>query len=256
MNLKNLLIQRYPERLPTPSPQTARHIACQGAKILASKGPPPLVGRKALFFSCLRSAPKIPLLLQGILLFPLALLLHHLRREPLLPAMLGISGTAFALLFMPWLYRNFPEGSTEPEDTTLYSLRDLFSAKIALYGAIDCALTLLFGAVCHHFLSVGWLRYAAEFWGSFSCTAGMCFFVLFRSSRPESHVLIITALGAPAIRELVRLFPGGMLWLSRPSVMTTTIAASTAVLAIGIAYMLKTPHRMCASYETRRMTIC
>ncbi len=90
---------------------------------------------------------------------------------------MGVIGCLFVVLMIPELWRNRETDSVQVEAACLYSLRQVYAARITLFGMVDVALLTLFS------LSLGNLGFTlvevlAHFLLPVTVTACICFWLL------------------------------------------------------------------------------
>lgn len=83
-------------------------------------------------------------LFQLMLLFALWLMLPSIDGELCVERTLGVMASLFVILIIPELWKNRTYQSMEIEATSYYSLRQIYSARMLLFGVVDVVLITLF----------------------------------------------------------------------------------------------------------------
>lgn len=84
-------------------------------------------------------------LLQAVFLLAVWMGLTMLGSAEAVKKGLGIAGTLFVTMMIPELWKNRENGATEVEDSCLYTLRQIYSARILLFLAAD---TVILSSFC------------------------------------------------------------------------------------------------------------
>lgn len=95
-------------------------------------------------------------LLQALLLLVLYGYVSSLQETLLIRQALGIGGPLFIILVIPELWRNQSCNALDIESVTMYTLRQLYAARLALFAGVDLLLLSIFcfGTVVSHTLSI------------------------------------------------------------------------------------------------------
>ena len=83
-------------------------------------------------------------LLQGALLLAVCLLLRRLDTGLEIRRSLGVAAPLFVILLLPELWKNRGNDAMEVEGTTLYTLRQVYAARMTLFAGMDLLLLTLF----------------------------------------------------------------------------------------------------------------
>lgn len=115
--------------------------------------------------------------LQGALLLFAAQQIPGMKDDFYRVRSIGVIGCLFVVLMIPELWRNRETDATQVEASCLYSLRQIYAARITLFGIVDVALLTLFG------LSLGSMGYTltdvlSQFLLPVTVTACICFSLL------------------------------------------------------------------------------
>ncbi len=81
---------------------------------------------------------------QLLLLFILWVTLPSLQSEQLIQRTLGVMASLFVILIIPELWKNQTNYSMEIEATSYYSLRQIYAARMLLFGIVDIMLITFF----------------------------------------------------------------------------------------------------------------
>ena len=85
--------------------------------------------------------------LQGLLLATICGLLQSSNSAYWVRRCLGATAPLFVILILPELWKNRSASAMEVECTTLYTLRQIYAARLTLFAGVDFALLSLFFAV-------------------------------------------------------------------------------------------------------------
>ncbi len=121
------------------------------------------LGMGEFLWSQLRLTRKRWWLLQGLLLLLAWRILPEMDKNYLQLRTMGVVGCLFVVLMIPEFWRNQDNDSTQIEAACLYSLRQIYAARMTLFGIVDVGLITLFGLMLrreglltmellHHFL--------------------------------------------------------------------------------------------------------
>lgn len=83
-------------------------------------------------------------LLQGVLLLLVCLLLHSCESSLEVRRSLGVAAPLFVILLLPELWKNRSNDAMEVEGTTLYTLRQVYAARLTLFAGVDLLLLTVF----------------------------------------------------------------------------------------------------------------
>jgi hypothetical protein len=105
---------------------------------------------------------------------------------------MGVSGVLFVVLFVPELWKNENSYSLEIEGTSYYSLREIYAARMLLFGGVDLFLISVFLIVVRTAFQVPLMELAIQFLLPLTVTAGICF-GMFASPKKTGEGAAITA---------------------------------------------------------------
>lgn len=94
------------------------------------------------------------------------------------PRSMGVAGTLFVIFVIPELWKNRSSRSMEIEAAAYYSLRQIYAARMLLFGVVDILLLTLFSGAAFIFLGIAFADLIAQFLFPMTVTACICFGVL------------------------------------------------------------------------------
>lgn len=125
--------------------------------------------------SQLRFIQKRWWVLQAMLLLSTGFLLQWMESDFAIRRCLGIAAPLFAVLILPELWRNRSFEAMEIESATLYTLRQIYAARITLFAGVDILLISTFFAGA----SVSLWELAIQFLFPFCVSCCICLFCLY-----------------------------------------------------------------------------
>lgn len=154
---------------------------------------------------------------------------------------MGVIGCLFVVLMIPELWRNRESDSTQVEAACLYSLRQIYAARLTLFGMVDVALLTLFS------LGLGRMGFTlAEVLSQFllpaTVTACICFSLLCgRQSWNEAVCLAACLLFGGAWWLLLMNEP--LYTMIVPGVWTALFGLALAFLALAVRRTVRTTNQ-------------
>ncbi len=129
-------------------------------------------------------------LIQGTLLLVLWLFLKYLDSSRYTQRSIGITAPLFVLLIIPEIWKNKNADAMEVEGTTLYSIRQIYAARMILFASVDLVLLSLFFIAASYIdrLAIGEL--VIQFFVPFNAACCICFRMLY-SKRADSQILAL-----------------------------------------------------------------
>lgn len=94
------------------------------------------------------------------------------------PRSMGVAGTLFVIFVIPELWKSRSSRSMEIEAAAYYSLRQIYAARMLLFGVVDMLLLTLFFGATSMFLGIAFTDLVAQFLFPMTVTACICFGVL------------------------------------------------------------------------------
>lgn len=117
-------------------------------------------------------------LLQILLLIGIGFVLSSNQEEFFIRRGLGIASVLFVILIIPELWKNKSNQCMEIESASYYSLRQIYSARIFLFGLVDIILLTGFCLFLHGKLHITLLSLLSQFLFPAAVTACICFGML------------------------------------------------------------------------------
>lgn len=118
-------------------------------------------------------------MLQGLLLIFLCWFLHFTVSDFLIRRTLGTVASLFVILILPELWKNHSNNAMEVECTTLYSLRQIYAARLTLFAGVDILLLTLFFVSTSFVARLTLLEMLIQFLLPFNVTCCICFRCLY-----------------------------------------------------------------------------
>lgn len=133
--------------------------------------------------------------LQSLILLALWVALVTVNDEVYIQRSMGIVATLFVILVIPELWKNRSCGCMEIEATSYYSLKQVYAARMLLFGITDLFLVTLFLGIVSTRLNFELLELMIQFLVPLCVTACICFGVLCsRYFLNETVVIILCVL--------------------------------------------------------------
>ena len=117
-------------------------------------------------------------ILQFTLLFALWISLPHLQSEQSTQRAMGIMASLFVILIIPEFWKNQTYHSMEIEGTSYYSLRQIYAARMLLFGIVDIGLITLFCGFTSVMWNVTFSQLVVQFILPMVVTSCICFRIL------------------------------------------------------------------------------
>lgn len=123
--------------------------------------------------------------LQGAVLFMLWWILKHLGSSLFIAhRSMGVAAPLFVVLLVPELWKNRSYTAMEVEGTTYYNLRQIYAARMMVFGLVDLVLLSVFLAAVSFTARMGIWEFAIQFFIPFNVSCCICFGTLY--SKMES----------------------------------------------------------------------
>ena len=129
-------------------------------------------------FSQFRLIRKRWWMLQAALLIVTFFLMNYLDDSEYLMRTIGTSSVLFIVMIIPEFWRNKESDSLQIEATCLYSLRQIYSARVFLIGVADVFMITLFMLVCCVGMRMHFMDILVQFLFPMVVAAGICFAML------------------------------------------------------------------------------
>ena len=117
-------------------------------------------------------------LLQVLLLYLAGLIIPYMEEDLYIQRSMGIAGVLFVVMVIPELWKNQLYGCTEIELSSYYSLRQIYSARILLFGLTDIIMLTVFCIVLHGKMYFTISGIMSQFLFPMAVTACICFGIL------------------------------------------------------------------------------
>lgn len=114
-----------------------------------------------------------------------------LQGEYFVQRSMGVAGVLFVVLIIPELWKNRSSQCMEIEASSYYSLRQIYAARILLFGIIDTLLLTIFCGVLHGSLKFTFVDLMSEFLFPMAVTACICFGLLCNKHSVSETVSIV-----------------------------------------------------------------
>lgn len=129
-------------------------------------------------------------LIQGLLLTVLWLLLKYLGSNCYTQRSIGIAAPLFVLLIIPEMWKNRNANAMEVECTTLYSIRQVYAARMILFAFVDLILLSLFFIAASYIDRLEIWELVIQYFVPFNVACCICFHMLY-SKRTDSQILAL-----------------------------------------------------------------
>lgn len=116
--------------------------------------------------------------IQFVLLFALWVSLPSMESVQLMQRVMGVMASLFVILIIPELWKNQTYHSMEIEATSYYSLRQIYAARMLLFGVVDIVLITLFCAMSSIVWNVTFSQLIVQFILPMVVTSCICFGIL------------------------------------------------------------------------------
>ena len=129
--------------------------------------------------------------LQILLLAGIGLVLSSNQEEFFVQRGLGIASVLFVILIIPELWKNKSNQCMEIESASYFSLRQIYSARIFLFGLVDVVLLTGFCLFLHGRLHITLLSLLSQFLFPAVVTACICFGMLCNKKNVNETISIV-----------------------------------------------------------------
>ena len=117
-------------------------------------------------------------LFQSILLAAIILILPQMQEQYYIQKSIGIAGVLFVIFVIPELWKNKNYHCMEVEAAAYYSLRQIYAARISIFGVVDVFLLTIFCGIVHGTLQITFAELMVQFLFPMTVTACICFWTL------------------------------------------------------------------------------
>ena len=168
--------------------------------------------------------------LQMLVLVFLGFVLKEVKEEFYIQRSMGIAGVLFVILVIPELWKNQLYNCMEIEASSYYSLRQIYSARILLFGIADVLMVTIFCFVLHGKMYFTLAGLMSQFIFPMAVTACICFGLLCNKYQASETVSIVSCLAWSAVWWLATV--NGRIYKA------VTLPVWTALLGIAFAFIL------------------
>lgn len=117
-------------------------------------------------------------LLQTLLLICVGFTIPGMEDDFFVQRSMGVAGVLFVVLVIPELWKNRTNHCMEIEAASFYSLRQIYAARILLFGIVDIFLLTVFCGLLHGKMQFTFLDLLMQFLFPMAVTACICFGLL------------------------------------------------------------------------------
>lgn len=128
--------------------------------------------------------------LQGGSLLLLWMLLADYGEGANAERVLGALSVIFAVLIIPEIWKNRRFSAVEIEKTSYYSLRQICSARILMFAAVDLTMITIFFAVSFSTLQISAYRIVIDFLVPFNISCCICFRLLYSKWQELEYIAV------------------------------------------------------------------
>ena len=143
--------------------------------------------------------------LQFLLLFILGATLISAYEDYYGQRCMGIMASVFVILIIPEFWKNRSYHCMEIEESSYYSLRQIYAARMVLFGIVDTLLLTVFCGIMTMGLNIGFTKLLVQFLLPMLVTACICFGTLCSKSAISETVAIILCVFWCAVWLLITL---------------------------------------------------
>ena len=115
---------------------------------------------------------------QSLLLVLLWVALPSVQGGRIMPRIFGVAASLFIILIIPELWKNRTSRSMEIEAASYYSLRQIYAARMLLFGIVDIALILIFCTLTAMTTNILFSQLLLQFLFPMVVTTAICFGIL------------------------------------------------------------------------------
>lgn len=182
-------------------------------------------------------------LFQLLLLLLLWTVLPLVQAGPILQRIFGAAASVFTILIIPELWKNRTYQAMEIEAVSYYSLRQIYAARMLLFGIVDIALLTLFCGLTAITMHILFSQLLVQFLFPMTVTAAICFGILCSKYSFRETTAIMLCLAWSAIWLMVL--------LNEAIYTAVTIPLWLAFMGIAVAFLVFTIYRAlhaCGNY--------
>lgn len=128
---------------------------------------------------------------QGALLTLLWLFLKYADSTEYIQRMLGTSAPLFVLLIVPEVWKNRNANAVEVECTTVFSIREIYAARLVLFAMVDLTLLSIFFIAASYTAKLTLMELIIQFLVPFNVTCCICFRLLYSKKESAPAVALL-----------------------------------------------------------------
>lgn len=156
---------------------------------------------------------------------------------------IGILIPVFVILAIPELWKNIHSKSWEIESTTIYSLRQIYSARLLLFGSMDLLMLSIFFVMSKIMMQITFYNMVIQCMLPFTLTCCICFGVLCSKRFSSEYIAIIFCIIGAAIWYQIVLNTGLYKFVSWP-----VWLGMLGLLVIYFVFMIRKLLKNCTQY--------
>ena len=107
---------------------------------------------------------------------------------------MGIVATAFVILIIPELWKNKRNRAVEIEQSCVYTLRQIASARMLLFGVVDLCIVGIFLTVTYHTVAISLYDLLLDFLLPVNVSCGICFRLLYSRWGEAEYIAVLCSL--------------------------------------------------------------
>ena len=178
MNLEKMMETYKRENSVTPREEKILETIQKSKEIVMEVQSENTMSYTEFLFSQFRLIRKRWWMLQAMLLVLVFLIMPSLKDTTYFMRMLGVASVFFIVMIIPEFWRNKESNSCQIEVTCLFSLRQIYSARIFLIGIVDIVMLTIFLTVACINMKMQFTDLLVQFLFPMVIAAGICFAML------------------------------------------------------------------------------
>lgn len=141
--------------------------------------------------------------LQFFILLVLYFLLQKTHMDTLMQRRMGILSSVFIIVMVPELWKNRSSVSMEIEGASYYTLRQIYSARMLLFTAVDGVLLSLFAGIAVSTTAIGIKEIILQFFLPMTITCCICFRTLCSKFSSSEYIAVTMSIFWIALWQLL-----------------------------------------------------
>ena len=178
MNLEKMMETYKRENSVTPREEKILETIQKSKNVIMDVQSENMMSYTEFFFSQFQLIRKRWWVLQATLLVFILLIMPFMGDSIYMMRTLGIASVFFVVMIIPEVWRNKESNSRQIEVTCLFSLRQIYSARIFLIGMVDAFMITIFLTVVCISMKMQFTDLLVQFLFPMIITAGICFAML------------------------------------------------------------------------------